>query len=236
MRYLLVTCSERASLLVKTIRKYDDKSIITLVKLDQDEKQREIDLGVDEVLTGRKALENIDYKKIDVALVWACTDSETCELSRRFRQAGVPLIIGFTESSGVSNSRECGFNALIPVNNYIECSIGTLLGFDAWIEIPVKEFANIHVKAYRIYRRARLGITLEEILDATRDCSGIIYVYDKTGGYVTTPTYRLEEGSLIVVVAPTEKALSTCIDRLNKLFTLAERVYASLEARKPFGG
>lgn len=37
MRYLLVTCSERASLLVKTIRKYDDKSIITLVKLDQDE-------------------------------------------------------------------------------------------------------------------------------------------------------------------------------------------------------
>jgi len=46
----------------------------------------------------------------------------------------------------------------------------------------------------------------------------------------------LEEGSLIVVVAPTEKALSTCIDRLNKLFTLAERVYASLEARKPFGG
>jgi len=80
------------------------------------------------------------------------------------------------------------------------------------------------------------GITLQEILEASRECSGSIYVYDKTGGYVTTPTYRLEEGSLIIVVAPTEKALSTCIDRLNKLFTLAERVYASLEARKPFGG
>jgi len=234
LRYLIVTCSKQINLLIEAIRKHDEKSIITLVSFVQVEKPSE--LGVDEVLTGRESLRNIDYRKIDVAVVWDCIDSEAYELGKQFRLAGIPMIIGFTESLETRISRECGFDAVISFKHYIDCSIGTLLGFDTWIEIPVKEFINTHIKAYRVYKRARLGITLEEILDATRDCSGIIYVYDKTGKYTTTLTYRLEEGSLIVVVAPTEKALSTCIDRLNKLFTLAERAYASLEARRPFGG
>jgi len=147
------------------------------------------------------------------------------------------MVVGLTLSTGVALSRrDCGFDSAVPVGLYVRSSLGSLLGFDTWVEVPIEGFANAYVRAYRVFRRARLGITLQELVEATRDCGGILFTYDRGGTYVTSPTRKLEEGDLLVVVAPTERSAVTCVERVNKLFILAERVYTALESRRPPGG
>jgi len=139
------------------------------------------------------------------------------------------MVVGLTLSTGVALGRgNCGFDSVVSVGLYVESALGSLVGFDIWVEVPIREFANAYVRAYRVLRRARLGITLQELEEATRNCGGALFAYDRGGTYVTSPTRKLEEGDLLVVVAP--------VERVNKLFTLAERVYTALESRRPPGG
>ncbi len=222
---------------MESVRRYDTGSSIALVALDEGAAEEGRSIGLSEVLVGRESLSSTDLRRVDVALVWACSDEETCELGRQLRSAGVPMVVGLTLSTGAALGRgNCGFDSVVSVGLYVESALGSLVGFDTWVEVPIRGFANAYVRAYRVLRRARLGITLQELEEATRDCGGTLFTYDRGGTYVTSPTRRLEEGDLLVVVAPAERSAVTCVERVNKLFTLAERVYTALESRRPPGG
>jgi hypothetical protein len=222
---------------VESVRRYDAGSSITLVALDEAAAEEGRSLGLSNLLIGRDSLGTAGLGGVDVALVWACSDAETCELGRQLRSAGVPMVVGLSASTGEALSRGgCGFDAVVAAGLYVESALGSLVGFDTWVDIPIGGFANAYARVYRVFRRARLGITLQELADATRGCGGALFVYDRYGAYVTSPTRRLEEGDLLVVVAPTERSAVACVERVNRLFTLAERVYTALESRRPPGG
>ncbi len=189
------------------------------------------------MLVGRESLNSTDLRRVDVALIWACSDEETCELGKQLRSAGVPMVVGLTLSTGVALGKgNCGFDSVVPVGLYVEGALGSLVGFDTWVGVPIEGFVNTYVRVYRVFRRARLGITLQELEEATRGCGGALFTYDRSGTYVTSSTRRLEEGDLLVLVAPTERSAVACVEKVNKLFTLAERVYTALESRRPPGG
>jgi len=222
---------------VESIRRYDTGSSISLVALDESAAEEGRSTGLSEVLVGRESLSSTDLRRVDIALVWACSDEETCELGKQLRSAGIPMVVGLTLSTGVALERgNCWFDSVVPVGLYVESALGSLVGFDTWVEVPIKGFANTYVKTYRVFRRARLGVTIQELEEATRGCGGSLFTYDRSGTYVTSSTRRLEEGDLLVVAAPTERSAATCVERINKLFTLAERVYTALESRRPPGG
>jgi hypothetical protein len=99
---------------VESVRRYDAGSSITLVALDEAAAEEGRSLGLSNLLIGRDSLGTADLGRVDVALVWACSDAETCELGRQLRSAGVPMVVGLSASTGEALSRGgCGFDAVV---------------------------------------------------------------------------------------------------------------------------
>lgn len=234
MRYLVVADRFVANAL-KAIRKYDLNASITVIALNKEAAEEARSFGATEVLEGLESLDLVDYKLVDVATVWLESAERSCEVGKELKKRGVPLLVAVSlDIDGFRNYRECGFNFLVPAALLIEGALGSILGFDTWITIPVHTFINMHVRVYRVFRRARLGISLRELINEVGGRS-FIAVFDREGYYVSSGDYKLTEGDLIVVAAPTEEEASRAVDRVNKLFILAERVYTALESRRPPG-
>ncbi len=235
MKYLVVAGDRLVLQLVKAIRKYDSRAHITLLLTTEEALGASASSGSERVLKGLESLGEVDLRSTDVAVVQLESTSGYCELGRELKRAGVPLVMAFTVSERAENYRACGFDVLIPVGSFIESAVGSVIGFDSWVRIPTREFAGMSLEVYRVFRRARLGITLRDILVEVGSARGTVALYDKHGSYVTSGDYVLSEGDLVVVAAPTGRDLARTVERLNKLFTLAERVYAALESRRPSG-
>lgn len=236
MRYLAVIGDKFLLHLVAAIRKFDGKADITLVATDREVLVDPTNSVADHVLEGVESLSRINLKSIDVVVVHLESISNPCELGRELKRSGIPIIVAATTSSGeIRDFRGCGYNFLIPIGRFIESAVGSIVGLDTWVELPTRTFASINLKTYRVFRRARLGVTLKDIASEVRDTRGLTAIYDKDGNYVTSSDYVLTEGDLIVAAAPTERDVVVVVERLNKLFMLAERVYTALESRRPPG-
>lgn len=237
MRYIVVVGDRFALLLVTAIRKYDSRAHITLVTPSKEVAEFATSLGVDGVLEGVEPLGNkIDLKLVDVAIIQLESINNPCELGRELKHSGVPLVVAFTAGTeGMRDYKECGFSFLINVKHFIESAVGSIVGLDTWVEIPTQSFVNIGVKAYRVFRRARLGISLRDIVSEVESTRGLVALYDRDGHHITSRDYVVSEGDLIVVAALTNRDLTSVVEKLNKLFMLAERVYTALEPRRPPG-
>ncbi len=234
MRYLVIVDKFAASTL-KAIKKHDLNASITVVALNKEVAEEAKSFDATEVLEGLGSLDSVDYKLVDVATVWLESAERSCEVGKELKKRGVPLLIAVSlDIDDFRNYRECGFNFLVPAALLIEGALGSILGFDTWVTIPVHTFINMHVRVYRVFRRARLGISLQELINGVGGRS-FIAVFDREGYYVSSRDYKLTEGDLIVVAAPTEEEAHRAVERLNKLFMLAERVYSALESRRPPG-
>ncbi|MEM4927591.1 MAG: hypothetical protein QXP08_04165 [Sulfolobales archaeon] len=237
MRYLVIVGDKLALLLVNAVLKFDSKAHITILATSKEVVEQASSLNVDQVLEGVESLSSkIDLKLVDVAIVQLESTSNSCELGRNLKRSGVPLVIAFTATAEASRVyADCGFSFLIHVGQFIESALGSIIGLDTWVEIPIRSFANLSVKAYRVFRRARLGISLRDITSEVSSVRGLVALYDKDGSYITSSDYLIAEGDLIVVASPTDRDLQSAVERLNKLFMLAERVYTALESRRPPG-
>ncbi|MEM2308842.1 MAG: hypothetical protein QW266_07970 [Sulfolobales archaeon] len=237
MRYLIVVGDKLALLLVNAVLKYDSKAHITVLATNKETAELATSLGVDQVLEGVESLSNkIDLKLVDVAIVQLESTGNSCELGRDLKRSGIPLVVAYTATTGEARSYlDCGFSLLIHVGQFVESAVGSIIGLDTWVEIPTRSFANISIKAYRVFRRARLGISLQDVVSEVSNVRGLVALYDKDGDYVTSSDYLITEGDLLVVASPTDRDLLSAVERINKLFMLAERVYTALESRRPPG-
>lgn len=235
MRYLVIAGDRLGLHLVGVIRRYDVRAHVTLVAATREALELSASTGAGEVLEGLESLSRVDPKSIDVAVVQLEYAGDYCELGRELKRGGIPLVVALAVLEHPRDYRACGFDYLIPVGPLVESAVGSLLGLDSWVRVPVRELAGLSLAVYRVFRRARLGITLRDILDEVGGLRGLVALYDKHGSYVMSPGYVLSEGDLIAVAAPTEVDLGRAVERLGKLFTLAERVYTALEARRPPG-
>ncbi len=232
VRYLLVVGNGLALHLVRAVRKHDSRAHVTLVPTTREALELSASSGADSVL---ESLERLDPKSIDVAVVQLESAGDYCELGRELKRGGVPLVVAFTVSGDPGDYGACGFDVAIPVGLLIESAVGSIVGFDSWVRVPTHEFAGVSLEVCRVFRRARLGVTLRDVLSEVSGVRGLVALYDKHGSYVTSGDYVLSEGDLVAVAAPTERDLVRAVERLNKLFSLAERVYAALESRRPPG-
>jgi len=234
MRYLVVA-DRFAENALKAIKKYDPNASISVVALSKEVAEEARASGVSEVLEGLDGLSSVDYGRVDVAVVWLGSAERSCEVGKELKKRGVPLLVAISsDSDGFRGYRECGFNFLIPVTLLVEEALGSIVGFDTWVTIPVHTFINMHVRVYRVFKRARLGISLQELVNGVGG-RAFVAVFDRDGYNVSSGEYKLSEGDLIVVAAPTEDDVFSAVERLNKLFILAERVYSALESRRPPG-
>lgn len=237
MRYLIVAGGRLALLSAAAVRKYDSKAHITLVTTSREVSDLARSLSVDQVVEGIDSLrERAELKLIDAAIVELESVDNYCELGRHLKRHGVPLLVALsTSAEGPADYRNCGYSFLIPVGRFIETAVGSIIGLDVWVDVPTHTFANINIKTYRVFRRARLGISLRDITNEVGGTRGLVALYDKEGHHVTSGDYLIAEGDLIAVAAPTDRDVVAVMERLNKLFMLAERVYTALESRRPPG-
>lgn len=233
-----MVASDRLALLsVKAVRKYDGRAHVTLVAPSREALEHARSLGADQVVEGVESIpQKVNLKLIDVAIVELGSVGDYCELGRELKRHGVPLMVAMsTGAEDPGDYRSCGYSFLIPVGRLVETAVGSIIGLDVWVDIPTSAFANVRVQTYRVFRRARLGLTLRDIVAGLGDARGLVALYDRDGHHITSGDYLITEGDLIAVAAPTDRELSSVVERLNKLFMLAERVYTALESKRPPG-
>ncbi|MCX8185076.1 MAG: hypothetical protein RMI56_03330 [Sulfolobales archaeon] len=236
MRYLVIAEDRSISMLVKAIRKYDSRAYVKLVALSKDLLNPQIDSLASEVSEGVETLEKVDLRYIDVAIVNVESQSTLCELGRELKKGGVPLTIAYVlYTSDFRDYRNCGYDFLISISSLVEGALGAIIGLDTWVEIPIHTFADINLAVCRVFRKARLGISLHDLASEVSGARGLIALYDREHHYVASSEYTLTEGDLLVVAAPTEKDSISMVEKLSKVFMLAERVYTALESRRPPG-
>ncbi|MCS7099255.1 MAG: hypothetical protein RMH84_00085 [Sulfolobales archaeon] len=236
MRYLVIAEDRSISVLIGAVRKYDSRAYVVLVALSRDLLNPQVTSLVSEFSESAESLNKVDLKLIDVAVVNSESRDRLCELGRELRRSGVPLTIAYTLYVGdFRDYRNCGFDFLVSVSSLVDGAVGAIVGLDRWVEIPVSMFADVSIAVHRVFRRARLGVSLRDLTSEVTGTRGLVALYDKEHHYVTSGSYALTEGDLLVVAAPTERDSQVVIEKLNKLFMLAERVYTALESRRPPG-
>ena len=230
MKYIVIGSSHWARFIIEELKKIDKEAeIIIVAKSVEIAETLAKTHNVNFVHGHGTLLDEELYEKAgarDATAIIISTESDSLNLRLaellRERYETPMLICLVNNPLNAEDAIRYGCNHLLDPTTVVVDKIRALLSKDKWVKTYIPLYFGLEIYIYRVFERARLGVTLGMLRSALSDLDVKLIVSNVMLGHIDKSDYKLREGDLIVIITPAGLA-KKAIGRVEELFRSLSR-------------